>query len=97
MPSETLLDRCREGVKIAQRYDADDVEVYGQTAESVNSVVEKHDLQIAKSQFETSFGVRALVDGRLGFASTNDVSNWLLAIWRSCFSTTELTLSAVCP
>jgi len=74
MPSETLLDRCREAVEIAQRHEADDVEVYGQTVESVNSVVEKHDLQIAKSQFETSFGVRAFVDGRLGFASTNDAA-----------------------
>jgi PmbA protein len=73
-PSHDLLDRCREAVSVALRFGADEVEAFGQTVETVNSTVEKNDLQIAKSQFETAFGIRAFVGRRVGFASTNNVA-----------------------
>jgi len=71
MTSEDLLERCRRAVANGRRHGANAVEVFGQTVESVNATVEKHDLQISKSQIETSFGVRAFVSKRVGFASTN--------------------------
>jgi PmbA protein len=74
MPSHDLLARCREAVARARRLGADGAEVYGETIESINSTVEKNDLQISKSQFETVFGVRAFIEGRVGFASTNDLA-----------------------
>jgi PmbA protein len=72
--SHALLDRCREAVSLARRFGADAVEAFGQTVEAVNSTVEKNDLQIAKSQFETALGIRAFVGHSVGFASTNDVA-----------------------
>jgi PmbA protein len=72
--SHALLDRCREAVSLARRCGADAVEAFGQTVEAVNSTVEKNDLQIAKSQFETALGIRAFVGHSVGFASTNDVA-----------------------
>lgn len=73
MTSHSLLDRCREAVSLACRLGASAAEVFGQTVDSVNSTVEKNDLQISKSQFETAFGIRAFVGGRVGFTSTNNV------------------------
>ena len=67
-----LLDRCREAVSLAHHAGADVAEVFGQTVDSINSTVEKNDLQISKSQFETAFGIRVFVGGRAGFASTNN-------------------------
>ncbi|MFC2077233.1 TldD/PmbA family protein [Candidatus Bipolaricaulota bacterium] len=73
MGSGRLLERCREAVSLAQRLGASAAEAFGQTIESVNSTVEKNDLQISKSQLETAIGVRAFVGHRVGFASTNSL------------------------
>ncbi len=66
-----LLERCRQTVRRVKRLGADAAEVYGEQMRSMSSTVEKHDLQISRSQTETSFGIRAWIGGRVGFASTN--------------------------
>jgi len=73
MGSEGLLERCREAVLLAQKLGASAAEAFGQTIESVNSTVQKNDLQISKSQLETAIGIRAFVGNRVGFASTNSL------------------------
>jgi PmbA protein len=70
-PKLELLPQCRDAVALARRQGADGAEAFVQSVETVNSTVEKNDLQISKSQFETSIGVRAFVGHRVGFASTN--------------------------
>jgi len=74
MASGELLERCRDAVAAGLRLGGDEIEVFGQTVDSVSATVEKDDLQISKSRFETSFGIRAFVGRRVGFASTNDAS-----------------------
>ena len=74
MASRELCERCRDAVAAGLHLGADEIEVFGQAVDSVNATVEKDDLQISKSRFETSFGVRALVGRRVGFASTNDAA-----------------------
>lgn len=74
MANHDLLERCQHALSVAVRLGADAVEVFGQTVETINSTVEKNDLQISKSLYETSLGVRAFVARRVGFASTNDVA-----------------------
>lgn len=66
-----LLDRCRQTVRCIERLGADTAEVYGEYTRSMSSTVEKHDLQISRSQTEASFGIRAWIGGKVGFASTN--------------------------
>ncbi len=66
-----LLGRCREGCAAAMRAGATDAEVYAQHSEDVSVSIEKHDVQIARSSCESTFGVRVLVGSRMGFASTN--------------------------
>lgn len=66
-----LLDWCRGAVALARRHGADQAEAFAQSVENVNSTIEKNDLQISKSLFETSVGIRAFVGRRVGFASTN--------------------------
>jgi len=74
MASRELCERCRDAVAAGLHLGADEIEVFGQAVDSVNATVEKDDLQISKSRFETSFGVRAFVGRRVGFASTNDAA-----------------------
>jgi len=73
MAEAQLLERCRDAVDLALRHGADQAEAYGQSIDSINSTIEKNDLQISKSQFETSIGIRAFVGRQVGFASTNDL------------------------
>ncbi|MBN1858910.1 TldD/PmbA family protein [Candidatus Bipolaricaulota bacterium] len=67
-----LLEQCRQTVRRIRRHGADAGEIYGTQTRSLSSTVEKHDLQISRSQTETSFGIRAWIGQRVGFASTND-------------------------
>ena len=68
---DELLERCREGCEAARKQGATDAEVVAQRAEEISVSIEKHDLQIARSSHESTFGIRVLVGDRLGFASTN--------------------------
>ena len=68
-----LLASCQEAVRTAKSLGADQVEAFAQSIDSVSSTVEKHDLQISKSQMGSAIGIRAFVGGRVGFASTNSL------------------------
>jgi len=73
MPRSELLDLCKQAVSQGKSLGADLVEAFGQSVDSVSSTIEKHDMQISKSQQERAIGVRAFVGKRVGFASTNRV------------------------
>lgn len=71
MSGERWLDACRDGCAAAAAAGATDAEVFAQRTDEVSVAIEKHDLQVARSSTETTFGVRAFVGDRVGFASTN--------------------------
>lgn len=71
MSDERWLDVCREGCSVARTLGADEAEVYAQSTDEVSAVIEKHDLQVARSSRDATLGVRVLLGDRLGFASTN--------------------------
>ena len=73
MASAELLELCRRAVARAKSLGADEAEAFARAVDSVSSTIEKHDLQISKSQKETAIGVRAFVGRRVGFASTNRI------------------------
>jgi len=74
MSDHNLLNQCQKTLDLVRKHGADHAEVFGQTARTITSSVEKDDLQISKSQQETRIGVRAFVGTQVGFASTNDVA-----------------------
>ena len=71
--NDRLLETCRDGCAMATQMGATAAEVFAQDSEETSASIEKHDLQLARSSRELSYGVRTLVGDRLGFASTNNV------------------------
>lgn len=69
--AEDLLRRCQRGVELALAAGADSAELYA-NAESVQEAAwQKNDLDQVRSSSETTYGLRVLVDGRPGFATSN--------------------------
>jgi len=73
MSDNRLLNDCQRALDLARSHGADEVEVFGEATRSIESGVEKDDLQISKSQSETKLGIRAFIGNQVGFASTNDL------------------------
>jgi predicted Zn-dependent protease len=59
MNEPTLLERCQSALSAAQRHGAQQAEVAAQSVRRVTATISKHDLQIAQSHRETTFGVRS--------------------------------------
>lgn len=68
---KALLERCAELCGRAADAGADAAEAFGSHGETVAVSFEKNDLKLAQVDEGRSFGLRVLVDGKLGFASTN--------------------------
>jgi PmbA protein len=69
---EQLLDLCARGVELAQRAGAEHAEVYAHHRDESEVGLQKNDLDLVKRSRETSYGVRVLWQGRLGFATSNN-------------------------
>ncbi len=70
-----LLDRCKEGLREAQKAGADEAEVYGSSIRKTEIALEKNDLQVARSHREEEIGIRVFKDKGLGFVSVNEFEN----------------------
>ncbi len=87
--SAGLLARCQEAVEVAQKRGADQVEVYGSRARETEVSLEKNDLNMVRVVDETTLGLRVVVGGRVGFATTNraeelaELADEALAVARS--------------
>ena len=66
--AEELLDRARAA-------GAAEAEVYGTGGTSLSAKMEKGDLGQVQSDEGSTCGLRVILDGRLGFASTNQASD----------------------
>jgi PmbA protein len=69
-----LLDVAAEGVALAKTLGADEAEICVARTELDSVALQKSDVHAATSEDETTAGVRVLVKGAPGFASTNDPS-----------------------
>lgn len=58
-------------VDMGKKEGAQDIEVYYQSQKSMEVVIEKNDIQVPKADLYEGVGIRVLTDKRLGFASTN--------------------------
>lgn len=66
-----LLDLCQQGVRQALQAGADQAEVFASSERELEVGFEKNDLNLARVATETTLGIRVLVQGRLGFATSN--------------------------
>ena len=68
---EELLGICREGVTLATRLGADQVEIFASSVPASEVELQKDDVHTASTEDETTFGVRVFKKRSLGFATVN--------------------------
>jgi PmbA protein len=71
MNPQSLRDLCAQGVALAKRAGAQQAEVYAQRTDQLEASFLAGDLDQVCSSAETLFGLRVIVDGRIGFATSN--------------------------
>lgn len=67
------LDLLQYAIKQAEALGASDAEAYGAINNESEVFIENNDVKQAKSQRTSSIGVRVVLDGSIGFYSTNDL------------------------
>jgi PmbA protein len=68
-----ILDLLQYAIKQAETLGASDAEAYAATTNESEVFIENNDVKQAKSQRTSSIGVRVVLDGSIGFYSTNDL------------------------
>lgn len=71
--AQELEKRAAELLDMARTAGAMEAEVYGYGGTSLSAKIEKGDLGQVQADEGTSLGLRVLIEGRLGFASTNQM------------------------
>ncbi|MDQ3998844.1 MAG: TldD/PmbA family protein, partial [Thermoproteota archaeon] len=67
-----ILDLLQYAVKQAESLGARDAEAYGAINNESEVFIENNDVKQAKSQRTSSIGIRAVLNGSIGFYSTNN-------------------------
>ena len=87
---DTLLGLCADAVERARALGAHEAEIYGASTSTATVRFQNNDLDQVHSGLETTLGIRLLIDGRQGFATTNRVDEVdalvgeALALARAC-------------
>ena len=69
--ADGLLERCHQAVAAARKAGAGQAEVFASRGRETEVSVEKNDLNMVRVVDETTLGLRVIVDGKVGFATTN--------------------------
>lgn len=69
--TDAIGERAQELLDCAMKAGAGEAEVFAQTGRSLSAKMEKGDLSQVQADEGSSLGLRVFVDGKLGFASTN--------------------------
>ncbi|MDQ3975792.1 MAG: TldD/PmbA family protein [Thermoproteota archaeon] len=69
-----IQDLLQYAIKQAETLGASDAEAYASTTDESEVFIENNDVKQAKSQRMSSIGVRVVLDGSIGFYSTNDLA-----------------------
>src|SRR5919107_1620880 len=72
--ARVILDLLQYAVKQAESLGARDAEAYGAINNEAEVFIENNDVKQAKSQRTASIGIRVVLDGSIGFYSTNDLA-----------------------
>jgi PmbA protein len=71
MNTNALLSLCEQGVDAALAAGADEAEVYASFSTELTVGLEKNDLHQVRTVSETTFGLRVIRQGSIGFATSN--------------------------
>jgi PmbA protein len=72
--ARVILDLLRYAVKQAETLGAKDAEAYGAINNESEVFIENNDVKQAKSQRTSSIGIRVMLNGSIGFYSTNNLA-----------------------
>jgi PmbA protein len=72
--ARVILDLLQYAVKQAESLGARDAEAYGAINNESEVFIENNDVKQAKSQRTSSIGIRVVLDGSIGFYSTNNLA-----------------------
>ena len=74
IPQHDLLELCQRGVRAALDAGADQAEVFATSHTESEASLEKNDLNQTRRVEETTFGIRVLKSGSMGFCTSNQAS-----------------------
>ena len=69
-----MYELARKALKLAEKAGADEAEIYYAANHSTGVNFKKDDIEHAKDRFSEGIGIRAIVNGAVGFASTNSAA-----------------------
>lgn len=75
IPQHELLELCQRGVQAALTAGADQAEVFATSHTESEASLEKNDLNQTRRVEETTFGIRVLKAGSMGFCTSNQASS----------------------
>ncbi|MBW6518860.1 MAG: TldD/PmbA family protein [ANME-2 cluster archaeon] len=67
-----IFDLAEKALRIAQQAGADEVEVFGLTGRGVHIDIQMDKVDLAREGYIRGLGIKAVVNGAVGFSSTND-------------------------
>ncbi|MCX9084722.1 MAG: TldD/PmbA family protein [Candidatus Methanoperedens sp.] len=69
-----MFDNAYKALDIAEKEGADEVEIYCVKGRSISIDIHKDVIDLAKESLFSGIGIRAIVNGAVGFSSTNDIN-----------------------
>lgn len=69
-----MYELARKALKLAEKAGAEEAEIYYAANHSTGVNFKKDDIENAKDRFSEGIGIRAIVNGAVGFASTNSAA-----------------------
>lgn len=67
-----IFDLAYKALEIAEKAGADETEIYCVKGRSINIDLQRDTIDLAKESLVSGIGIRAIVNGAVGFSSTND-------------------------
>lgn len=69
-----MFDQAQKALELAEKLGADEAEVYVSYNHSISADIRKNIIESAKDNISQGIGIRSIINGAVGFASTNDTS-----------------------
>ncbi len=73
IPMNDIFDTAYKALDYAKKEGADEVEIYCMKGRSISIDIHRDAIDLAKESLISGIGIRAIVNGAVGFSSTNDV------------------------
>jgi PmbA protein len=74
IPMTDIFENAYKALELAKKEGADEVEIYCMKGRSISIDIHRDVIDLAKESLVSGIGIRAIVNGAVGFSSTNDVN-----------------------